>query len=365
MRSRAVVLCSLLVFVVVQGAATPAGADTASDLAAARQKVADAQAAADASAAAQSNAEGRYEELQQRITALENVIQAAQARAAVLQSFVRQRAVAAYTQHGNTKLDVMFSADSPLDAARRAELLDHANQDDNLAVKKLAAVRADLSTQEKEAQQQRDEAQQVKDQLQAKNAAIQSNLAAASAARDQLAALLEREQANAAAAAELARLRAVQAASQAAPSNGGGGQNVSAGQVIANPGGGSFQCPVVGSAYTDSYGPRGGGFHYGIDMLAPTGVPEVAVKAGTVSYMAMDGDGGNEGYLAADDGNVYYYAHMSQFVGGPRAVAQGEVIGLVGSTGDATAPHLHFEIRIGGANGQKIDPYPTLKAAGC
>ena len=43
----------------------------------------------------------------------------------------------------------------------------------------------------------------------------------------------------------------------------------------------------------------------------------------------------------------------------------GEIIGLVGSTGNSTAPHLHFEIRIGGANGQRIDPYPTLQAAGC
>jgi len=99
--------------------------------------------------------------------------------------------------------------------------------------------------------------------------------------------------------------------------------------------------------------------------MAPTGTPLVAVKAGTVSYMAMDGAGGNEAYLAADDGNVYYYAHQSQFVGGPRRVSQGEVIGLVGSTGRSSAPHLHFEIRLGGANGQRIDPYPTLRSAGC
>ena len=100
-------------------------------------------------------------------------------------------------------------------------------------------------------------------------------------------------------------------------------------------------------------------------MFAPTGVPLVAVKSGSVSYMPLDGAGGNEAYVLANDGNVYFYAHLSQFVGGARSVSQGEVIGLVGSTGDATAPHLHFEIRIGGANGQRIDPYPTLQSAGC
>jgi murein DD-endopeptidase MepM/ murein hydrolase activator NlpD len=270
----------------------------------------------------------------------------------------------------------MLEADSPLDGARRAQLLDLANQTDNVSVKKLAALKDDLAEKQQEVRVQRDEQQKVKQRLDAKNTEVKASLAAANKARDELAARLEKEQADAAAAAELARIRAIQAANQlAAQTSSGGGSggatgggaspSVPPGQVIANPGGGAFQCPVSGSAYSDSYGPRGSGFHYGIDMMAPMGTPEVAVKAGSVSYIPMGGAGGNEAYLAADDGNVYYYAHMSQFVGGARRVSQGEVIGLVGSTGSSTAPHLHFEIRIGGANGQRIDPYPTLQAAGC
>jgi murein DD-endopeptidase MepM/ murein hydrolase activator NlpD len=360
----------LLSFCVLLSTA-PAGADTSSDLSDARQKVAAAQDEANAAAAEFSDAEGRFEELEGRIRDLETVIEASQARAATLEEIVRQRAVAAYQHRDTSELDVMISADNPLDAARRATLLDRANQTDNLSVKKLAALRSELSRQQKQVQEQRDEQQKVKERLDAKIQSVQASLAAASKARDDLATRLEKEQADAAAAAELARIRAIQAASAAASqasnsaSGDSGNSGGSPGQVIANPGGGAFQCPVSGSAYSDNYGPRGDGFHYGIDMLAPMGVPEVAVKAGTVSYMAMDGAGGNEAYLAADDGNVYYYAHMSQFVGGARSVAQGEVIGLVGSTGSSTAPHLHFEIRIGGANGQRIDPYATLRAAGC
>ena len=73
--------------------------------------------------------------------------------------------------------------------------------------------------------------------------------------------------------------------------------------------------PRVGSRVQRRLRPRGGGYHYGIDMFSSTGVPVVAVKSGSVSYMPMDGAGGNEAYVAANDGNVYYYAHLSQFVG--------------------------------------------------
>ncbi len=100
-------------------------------------------------------------------------------------------------------------------------------------------------------------------------------------------------------------------------------------------------------------------------MFVPTGTEAVAVKAGDVTFVANEGAGGNAAYLAAVDGNVYYYAHFSQFVGEGRTVAQGEIIGLTGMTGNATAPHLHFEVRLGGVNGNRTDPYPTLESAGC
>lgn len=343
-----------------------AGADTASDLDAARQRVAAAQAEANAAADELSRAEGRYEELEGKISDLSSEIQQAQARIDLLQVRVLERAVGAYVNRGGSggMLDSMLSTKSPLDAARRSRFLDQANQVDNAVVDDLDSLRSDLTEKQKELDQQREEQRLVRERLTERNVSVQATLAEANAARDELAARLEREQA-AAAAAEAARIRALQAASRPqAPSSGstGGG---GAGQIIVNPGGGSFQCPVNGAAYSDNYGPRGSGFHYGIDMFASTGVPLVAVKGGTLSFMPMNGAGGNEAYLAANDGNVYFYAHLSQYVGGPRSVSQGEVIGLVGSTGNSSAPHLHFEIRVGGANGQRIDPYPTLQSAGC
>jgi len=276
---------------------------------------------------------------------------------------MRDRAVAAYVKGGTDDgFGALLSTNRPMQAARRALFLEQANQKDDRVVDQLNALREDLETKQATLKKQREEQQALEERLVNQTAAMQQRLADASRARDELAARLEREQA-AAAAAEAARIRALQAASR--PQNVSVGPAGGAGQIIANPGGGSFQCPVSGAAYSDDYGPRSSGFHYGIDMFAATGTPLVAVKPGTVSQMPMDGAGGNEVYLSANDGNVYYYAHLSQYAGGPRSVAQGEVIGYVGSTGNASAPHLHFEIRLGGANGSRIDPYPTLTAAGC
>lgn len=381
-RARPVYLVVLVavVLTVQMGVGSIGRADTASDLDAARQRVAETQAAANGAAAEVSTAEGRLEELSGRIDDLEAQVERGRQREGELIEIVRARALVAYTNAGDSHLDVIFEASDPLQAGRRSRLLDLANRKDNLATKKLAALQSDLRDQQSELRVQRDEAQKVRDQLDAKNAAIQTQLVAAAKARDDLITRLEAERAaaaaaaaaeaaaaarEAAAAAELSRLRATQAAAQQVSTAGSAPSGGSAGQIIANPGGGSFQCPVNGAAYTDNYGPRGSGFHYGIDMFAPAGTPLAAVKPGTVRFVPNEGAGGNTVYLSANDGNVYFYAHLSSFVGGARSVAQGEIVGLVGATGDATGPHLHFEIRLGGANGQRIDPYPTLRVAGC
>jgi murein DD-endopeptidase MepM/ murein hydrolase activator NlpD len=366
---------------------------TASNLDAARQTLSDEQAAANAAAEEISDAEGRLG----RIDTLETQIAVTQQRVDELDVLVRERAVAAYRNAGDTGVGVVLDAADPLEAVRRTRLLDRANRKDHVAARKLASLRSDLDSQRNEVRAQRDEQKRLKDELDVKNAAVQARLVAAGKARDDLIVLLEAERAaEAAAAAELARLRAAQAAATAAQaaaaqaaaaqaaarqsggggsgsggggSGGGGGANAgdggAPGQIIANPGGGSFQCPVNGAASSHNDGNRGGGFHYGIDMFSSTGTPLVAVKAGTVRYLPNEGAGGNTVSLSADDGNVYFYAHLSSFVGEGRSVAQGEIIGLVGATGNASGPHLHFEIRVGGANGQRTNPYPTLQGAGC
>lgn len=124
-------------------------------------------------------------------------------------------------------------------------------------------------------------------------------------------------------------------------------------------------CPMPGSAYGDSWGaPRSGGRrHEGVDMLAPTGTLIYAVVSGTVRF-GQNRLGGNAVSLVGDNGNRYYYAHLSQYEGASRRVTQGEVIGYNGDTGNATGvPHLHFEVHPGG--GLAVNPTPSVRAAGC
>ena len=96
--------------------------------------------------------------------------------------------------------------------------------------------------------------------------------------------------------------------------------------------------------------------------MSPNGTPNVAVVAGTVTQ--KEGNLSGLGvYLRGDDGNSYWYFHLSAYEGPPRHVEQGEVVGYVGSSGnaDASAPHTHFEYHPGG--GGAVNPYPVARAA--
>ncbi|WP_246198761.1 S8 family serine peptidase [Sodalinema gerasimenkoae] len=110
----------------------------------------------------------------------------------------------------------------------------------------------------------------------------------------------------------------------------------------------AWQHPLPGHRVSSEYGPRGSGFHYGIDVAAPTGTPIKAAKPGRVVEVGYHPNGwGNFVRINHPDGFQTIYAHMSRVnVSVGQTVSGGSTIGQVGSTGWSTGPHLHFEVRV-------------------
>jgi murein DD-endopeptidase MepM/ murein hydrolase activator NlpD len=113
----------------------------------------------------------------------------------------------------------------------------------------------------------------------------------------------------------------------------------------------------------DGFGIRGNRFHAGIDLLAAAGTEVTAAGAGRVTWAGWHAGGwGNLVVVAHGHGVKTLYAHLESVdVRRGDVVAGGTVLGRVGATGDATGPHLHFEVRVRGAS---VDPLAALVQLG-
>ena len=130
-----------------------------------------------------------------------------------------------------------------------------------------------------------------------------------------------------------------------------------------------FVFPVYGKHnYSDTFGAfrADTGHHEGNDIFATAGTPVVAVCDGSLNRVGTLPISGNRLWVKCTEaGDSFFYAHLSAFATDTRSglqVKAGQVVGFVGSTGDAeqTPPHLHFEVHP--RDGKAVDPYPFLKA---
>lgn len=103
--------------------------------------------------------------------------------------------------------------------------------------------------------------------------------------------------------------------------------------------------------------------HTGQDLGAPIGTQIHSIANGVVTETGYDGSYGNKTVITLDDGTEIWYCHQTTiFVNVGERVTGNEIIGLVGSTGNSTGPHLHIEVRPGG--GDPVDPVPAFQQHG-
>jgi len=285
------------------------------------------------------------------------------------------------------------SAEKSSEKATEAGQVDKSQLTDELSEElqeEEAAKKADKKEDEPEvdeAAEREKRLQELEKEIEAKKQELQEDLKSGDIASYQkhLGELqgLEKEYDGLKAAAEAAQAPAqpVQAPAQAAPAQAApaqaapmqaapaaGSYPASAGSAPATPAGqingpvlpfnGTRVKPLDNYRVTSEFGEdRGNHRHTGIDLAAASGTPIKAAADGTVTRVATDAGGyGNWVEVKHSDGSVTRYAHMSAFgnikVG--QEVGAGSVLGAVGSTGNSTGPHLHFEWR--DANGKAMDP---------
>ncbi|MFD6280871.1 peptidoglycan DD-metalloendopeptidase family protein [Streptomyces sp. NPDC060209] len=123
--------------------------------------------------------------------------------------------------------------------------------------------------------------------------------------------------------------------------------------------------PNVTTQYRASGASWSSGYHTGSDFQAASGTSVRSIGEGTVVSAGSSGSYGNEVVIQHSDGMYSQYAHLSSLeVTAGQTVTGGQQIGLSGSTGNSTGPHLHFEVRTGPSYGSDVDPIAYLRSHG-
>lgn len=303
--------------------------------------------------AARAKAEKLMKKAQKREKAARKRIGELQDQLGVLAADMYRKGPASY-------LEVIFGAQSFGEFVSVVEMSSRINEhnadlisETKVVREEAEAARDEYAAQEKVLAQQEAEMKQLKVQQEDAVAKMQTEI---SALKKQAANLLAQEEL----AAEAARQRAAEDARRG--SSGGGGASTAT-QVSVDPNLAArvpaltFPCPGY-TAISSPFGPRWGGYHLGVDFAAPTGTPILSAAAGTVTASGYGSSMGNYLIVAHGGGVRTIYMHASALhVRAGASVAAGQQIASVGSTGNSTGPHLHFQLEV---DGYAINPMHFL-----
>lgn len=297
-------------------------------------------------------------DLDQDIAAKQDQIQSKQKEIDSGFALLKERLRALYISGEASNLEILLSSKSLTDFSDKTEAIKMVSDHDKQLIDTLKNHLTEIEAQKTEIEQSRQEVSDAKDALDQKRTELDTVMEETQQVINDLAGSAEAlEEQN----KEIAQKEAATAEQIDSWYANYYSQKQSSSDVVVMPsGGGQFVWPVPYTMnVTSGFGPRWGTNHKGIDISSGGvyGQPIVASASGTVIVADAGGWGGGYGtWVSIDHGNGFstVYGHMSSLcVSVGQAVQQGQVIGYVGSTGDSTGPHCHFEVRV---NGVAQDP---------
>jgi peptidoglycan LD-endopeptidase LytH len=316
----------------------PARADTAGELDAARERLDAAQTDLDRAAAAWNDAESRLAQSRDAIAGTKAEIARLERDLQDIRARLDARVVATFMAGGNPELASLLSSESMADLADRMQFTTSIAQGDLDLATAVGAQTVELDRQRLRLAQAVEERTLAVSDLDAQRLAIAAKVQAYEDVVQDLQEKLDRQQ----------------KAALSIPDGSGPGPVTGSGAIST--------CPVHGpNSFVDSFGwPRSGGrSHAGIDMIAAAGTPVVATHSGTVDPTSSSLGGLGLTLHHDGSGDTTFYTHFSSYGSGGH-VSAGTVIGYVGSTGNTSVNHLHFEYHPGG--GAAVNPYSMLLA---
>jgi peptidoglycan LD-endopeptidase LytH len=327
------------VFALVLGAAAltsiPAWAGTESELGAARDRL-------DSAREELNRVTGLWQETETRLGEAQDAV--AQARAKIdglqrelvrIRRSLNDRVAAAFMSGGSSSIGALLTSDSIQDAADRLQYTQSVVQGDADLATSVGVMAEELRRQESQLRRAAQHEAEAVAELESEREQIGAKV-------EQLNNVVQELQAK------------LDAADERTLSLGGSPSITGTGAIQT--------CPVAGpNSFVDSFGwPRPGGrTHQGIDLIAAYGTPIVAVAPGNARSASSVLGGLGVVVEHESGGDWTFYAHLSSYAAMGH-VSAGTVIGYVGSTGDTTVNHLHFEYHPNG--GAAVDPYSALVA---
>lgn len=247
-----------------------------------------------------------------------------------------------YENGSGQLIEVLFEAKDITDFLNKAEYISTISDYDRDMLKEFQDIVAEVEAQEQQLQKEYDEIEAMQNELIDKQKTVETLISEKDSEIDEMSEELQELKEAVATAERKQRERA------SSYSNSAGASVVS--------GNGMFTHPCPGYTRISSYFgwreqplPGASTNHKGMDFAAPTGTPIYAAAAGTVTSAGYSGNAGNLIIINHGNGLQTYYMHCHKiYVKAGQKVSKGQNIAIVGTTGNSTGPHLHFQVMSGG-----------------